>query len=591
MHRLASLSLLRSGPRGLTVLRADPQEVETSRTPLDPTECIFECEPGKANVWIARATWGFVALGLLVRLVRFLVVYPIWPDEAFVAANLLNRDYLGLLTPLEFGQVAPILFLWIELTAARLLGLWEWSLRLFPTVCNLASLVLFRHLAARLLRGVPLLLAVGVFATASSSIRHGAEIKPYASDLLAALILLTLAVEWWRSPRDSRYWWALGAIVPVLLALSYPAVLVATGLSFALGKVVLRQNEQSVRRAYLFYNLMLAGSFLFLYFGVTSVQSTAMRSLHRQNSWRDSFPPWDEPWKLPGWLVAVHTGNMLAYPIGGTNGASALTLFFALVGVLAFWRRGRRTPLLLLLSPFAMGLAAASLGQYPYGGSARIMQYLVPSICLLAGLGGALWLVRLQSPAWGRRSVYGCVALLALLGIYYIGSDLVRPYRVYEDYKSRQFARWFWSESNRGADLLCVKKDLGLVFQPILWKTGMSAVYLYHQKLYKRRAEMELADRSSVKLPTRALRLVFFDNVPEGKPLYDKWLTRVSNSHRIGRRWEFVVNPSRPDDLGERDRYAVLELIPVEIDRLGSVTAIAGAVPVPGTAPGSAMPR
>ena len=107
MHRLASLSSFRSGPRGLTVLRTDPQEVETSRTPLDPTECVFETEPGKANVWIARATWGFVALGLLVRLVRFLVVYPIWPDEAFVAANLLNRDYLGLLTTTRIRPGCP----------------------------------------------------------------------------------------------------------------------------------------------------------------------------------------------------------------------------------------------------------------------------------------------------------------------------------------------------------------------------------------------------------------------------------------------------------------------------------------------------
>jgi hypothetical protein len=220
-----------------------------------------------------------------------------------------------------------------------------------------------------------------------------------------------------------------------------------------------------------------------------------------------------------------------------------------------------------------MGLAAAALGQYPYGGSARIMQYTVPSICMLAGLGASLLLVRLQAPPWGRRSAYGCAALLAMLGSYFLGNDLVRPYRVYEDFASRRFARWFWSDSNWGADLLCVKKDLGLVFQPTLWRTGMSAVYLYHERLYRHHREPAIRDLSTFEPSTPTLRLVFFDRVPEDKPIYKEWLARIRTSYQIGRRWEYVVNPSMPDDPGERDRYIVLELISRKPDRRLSVGA------------------
>ncbi len=102
---------------------------------------------------LTRATWAFVGLGLLVRLVRYLVVYPIWHDEAFLAVNFLDRGYLDLLRPLDYSQVAPILFLWIELASVKLFVFSEWSLRLFPAVCGLASVMLFRHFAARLLRG------------------------------------------------------------------------------------------------------------------------------------------------------------------------------------------------------------------------------------------------------------------------------------------------------------------------------------------------------------------------------------------------------------------------------------------------------
>ena len=51
--------------------------------------------------------WG---LGLLVRLVRYLVVYPIWHDEAFLAVNFLDRGYRDLLRPLDYcaGQPHPL---------------------------------------------------------------------------------------------------------------------------------------------------------------------------------------------------------------------------------------------------------------------------------------------------------------------------------------------------------------------------------------------------------------------------------------------------------------------------------------------------
>ena len=73
--------------------------------------------------------------------------YPLWWDEAFVAVNFIRRDYIDLLRPLDYGQVCPILFLWSELALVKLLGFSEWSLRLFPLVCAVASVVLFRHVA------------------------------------------------------------------------------------------------------------------------------------------------------------------------------------------------------------------------------------------------------------------------------------------------------------------------------------------------------------------------------------------------------------------------------------------------------------
>ena len=42
---------------------------------------------------LAQATWAFVGLGVLLRIARYLMDYPLWWDEAFLAVNFIRRDY------------------------------------------------------------------------------------------------------------------------------------------------------------------------------------------------------------------------------------------------------------------------------------------------------------------------------------------------------------------------------------------------------------------------------------------------------------------------------------------------------------------
>src|SRR5690349_10035533 len=103
--------------------------------------------------WVMAATFAFVALGILARLVRYLVVYPIWHDEAFLAVNFLDRNYAGLLCPLDYGQIAPWLFLVVERTAVIWLGYSEMVLRLIPALCGMLSVLVFHHVSGRVLQG------------------------------------------------------------------------------------------------------------------------------------------------------------------------------------------------------------------------------------------------------------------------------------------------------------------------------------------------------------------------------------------------------------------------------------------------------
>ncbi len=211
------------------------------------------------------ATWLFVGLGVALRLARYAMNYPLWWDEAFVAVNLIRRDYLDLSRPLDYGQVCPILFLWFELTLVKILGFSEWSLRLFPLFCSVASVFLFHQVARRAVRGAALLLAVAIFATSYHPILHAADVKPYASDLLAALVLLAAVLEWRRSPARSLWIWVLAAVAPIAIALSHPAIFVAAGGIVVLAPAVVRSRCRRVGGAYLVYVFSTLGSFAILY--------------------------------------------------------------------------------------------------------------------------------------------------------------------------------------------------------------------------------------------------------------------------------------------------------------------------------------
>ncbi len=122
--------------------------------------------------------------------------------------------------------MAPTLFLWGQLTVVKLLGFSEYTLRLVPLVCSIASLFLFRRLAGLLLRGTALLAAFGIFAVAYPPIRYTAEAKPYGCDLFLALLMLCAVGPAGCAVRARTGWlWGLAALIAPAVGFSYPASL------------------------------------------------------------------------------------------------------------------------------------------------------------------------------------------------------------------------------------------------------------------------------------------------------------------------------------------------------------------------------
>ena len=530
--------------------------------PMDRRPLELMPKDGQA-VWTERkqrqALRAFVALGVALRVARYLMDYPLWWDEAFVAVNFLRRGYLDLLRPLDYGQVCPLLFLWVELTIVKVAGFSEWSLRLFPLLCAVSSVFLFRYAAGLIFRGVPLLLAVAIFAVSFHPIRHAADLKPYAGDLLASLGLLTLSLAWWKRPERPVWMWTLAAIVPLALAISHPAVFVAGGIGLGLAPAVLQTGRRAVWLAYVTFLLVTIATFLGLFAVFTGSQASATLSA-MQEQWGQGFPPIGPLLALGRWFVTVHTGGMFAYPCGGERGASGLTLLLFVVGIVVLCQRGRATIAAVCLGPFVLAIVAAALRRYPYGGvahgsSARIMQYLAPGICLLAGLGLAALIVRVRNPRRRPCLLLAGLIALALIGVVPLAIDANHPHRTAHADRARRFAREFWPKVCEDGEPVCLRWDLGLGD----WNsTNLNvAVYLCNQRIYSPLRRQDHTAHWNNVSEKRPLRCVLSLSNPD-----DARVGALLPGFRQRSRRLFDVNMAEPGNQPRSERYVVYEFVP-----------------------------
>jgi hypothetical protein len=512
---------------------------------------------------IARAIMGFLALGIVLRIARYLQNFPLWCDETMLAVNLLSRRWAELAQPLDYHQVCPLGFLGLEWAITKLIGFSELSLRLVPVFCAIASVPVFPFLAQQILgkRTDATLLATALFAVSAPPIRYAAEVKPYASDLLASLLLLTLAVAWWLAPSRVRWPLALTAVVPAVVSMSLPSVFVIG----AIGIVGLCDLLARRRIAFAFSYagfLATAGLAVAVLFALGQYQTSSADRAYFLEFWASAFPPsWREPAALLRWLLRTHTGPLFAYPHGAGGPAWLTVLAFGafIVGALVWCRRDPRTAGLLVL-PFVLSFVAAALRRYPYGMSARTAQYLVPSTLLLVAAGGA-WLGAHTRPRWlAQRIIPGVAIALAVMGLWRLGHDLAHPYRAPWDQSARALAKRFWTELAKDAVLVCVKADLGIACHEGRWAYDGSDQYLCLQRIYSERHRHGLPPDWTAISPTRPLRCVLINRMPGELPDFRDWIESHCASYKL--RWIRTYPGPAGSDVEPVVNYIVCEFVP-----------------------------
>jgi hypothetical protein len=349
-----------------------------------------------------------VLIGVILRFWAYLADTALYLDEILLSYSILDLPLADLLTrPLPLDQVAPLGFLLVERCSVTIFGHNEFALRLFPFVCAIVSLILFRRLAERVLTGVGPTVALFVFAIGFPFIRYAVVVKQYELDVMAAILLMLIAFNLRERRATTKRLLLFGLVGFAVISLSQASVLVMAGLGFAFAVDWLMSRDENALRALLFtVPLWAAASVLAVLIGVRSM--TPSTRTFMDDFWAGGFIPL--PFRGASalhWFWESLTSlfsdlTLLRYRWPG------VFVVVALVGVIVLWRRSRSVALFLLCQ-FTIAIVAAVAQQYPLRG--RLTLWLLPA-ALLAIAAGAEWI---RTRADSLHAIVGAIFLVALL--------------------------------------------------------------------------------------------------------------------------------------------------------------------------------
>lgn len=325
--------------------------------------------------WVYILSWGTIFFGIVLRLRQFFFNRSLWLDEAALSLNIMSRSYTRLAQPLDYNQGAPIGFLFVEKSITSIFGPSEFTLRLFPLLCSIISLIIFLELAKYVLNSFSIPLSIFLLAVSKNLIYYSSEVKQYSIDVFVVLVLLFFACEittkgltWGRLIFFSFF----GSMV---IWFSHPAlfVLAGTGSYFLISSIQKRRWEKIP------WVLIMGMSWL-LSFGI--IYFLSLRSLETNevltNFWKNYFAPFP-PKNLEDILWYINTlkqifKETLGFPL------PKLAIYLSFIGLIALLIKKHKI-FWLILSPLPFLILASAANRYPIYG--RLILFSIPILIIL----------------------------------------------------------------------------------------------------------------------------------------------------------------------------------------------------------------
>lgn len=348
-------------------------------------------------------------VGIGLRVSRFLENRALWNDEAKLALSI-GRDFIRLLRPLDYNQVAPILYLWMLKAGTSLFGVHEWTLRLPSLVAGILMLWVVWLLGRRVLSEVGALVVVTLAATAPMLVAYSTEAKPYELDGCVSAILLLLALRVYERD-DSRRRITLGLAGVAGIGFSIPAVLILGAISGAFLFSAWRRRSWPMAMTTAVWGIVwLSAFFLQRHLVYSGLGTDAVM----KGFWDGVMIRIGEPGWTGRLLLSVRTGVLGAMD-PGYQFLRFLAPVVAGIGTLVIWKRSGGIVALMLALCLGLAMLASAVALWPIDG--RLALFLTPIALLWFGAGADLLWPALSNHTPIKVTVVGLVILPVLHNI------------------------------------------------------------------------------------------------------------------------------------------------------------------------------
>lgn len=320
--------------------------------------------------------------GILLRLYIYLSNRNLMVDEANIALNIFERGYLQLLLPLDYEQYAPPVFLWLLKTCSILFGYSEYSLKLYPFITGVASLLLLYKLLKKALPVYVIWYPVALLTVGFTFLRYSTELKQYMPDIMVTLLLLLVAFSADITRKKPLAFISILSLAGSLAVWSsMPSVFVLAGVGMYYVWYCVSKQKLSALPYIIIPIIIWCLQFALYYFFILQDQAN---SQYLQDYHKDYFiigrpqniAEWTRNWQLVRGLLEI-TGGHTVIPV-------FLHLSLILTGAAGLLYK-RKPEFMLLVVPIVALLIASALKQYSLQN--RVPLFITPVLLILIGYG------------------------------------------------------------------------------------------------------------------------------------------------------------------------------------------------------------
>lgn len=199
-----------------------------------------------------RGSLALISLGIIIRLYHFLLNRSLWLDEAMLSNNIINRNFMQLLEPMDQRQVAPIGFLYVQKFLTIMFGTSEYVLRIFPLIAGILSVILLYCLLRKIGNEKLAFIGLSLFIFGKFLIYYSAEAKQYNIDVLVYIVCFYFF--YFNSPLDKSFSGVLwkGLFGAIIIWFSHISVILLTSIGMVIGfEILLKKKYNKIIKYFL----------------------------------------------------------------------------------------------------------------------------------------------------------------------------------------------------------------------------------------------------------------------------------------------------------------------------------------------------